>query len=87
MQEREPDLRPVGWTMATASLLRWVGTRVVAFLILFILMLMLGVALSNVANERLRVGLTVVIGIAVLLLAVLYDKGRTATAKRDSERR
>lgn len=84
MREREPDLRPVGWTMATAALLRWVGNKIVALLILFILMLMLGAALSNVANERLRVGLAVVIGIAVLFLAVLYDKGRTATTKRDS---
>ncbi|MGI8605715.1 MAG: hypothetical protein ACR2L0_00955 [Gaiellaceae bacterium] len=84
MREREPDLRPVGWTMATASLLRWVGNKLVAFAILFILMLMLGVALSNVANEGLRIALTVVIGIAVLFLAVLYDKGRTTTTKRDS---
>lgn len=81
MREREPDLRPVGWTMATAALLRWVGNKLVALLIL---MMMLGAALSNVANERLRVGLTGVIGLAVLFLAVLYDKGRTATTKRDS---
>lgn len=81
MREREPDLRPVGWTMATTSLLRWVGNKLVALLIL---MMMLGAALSNVANERLRVGLTGVIGLAVLFLAVLYDKGRTATTKRDS---
>jgi hypothetical protein len=69
--------------MATASLLRWVGNKVVAFLILFILVMMLGVALSNVDNEGIRIALTVLIGIAVLFLAVLYDKGRTA-GKRDS---
>jgi len=83
MGEREPDLRPVSWAMATATLLRWVGNKLVAFLILFILMLMLGAALSNVDNEGLRIALTVVIGIAVLLLAVLYDKGRSASTKRD----
>lgn len=70
--------------MATASLLRWVGNKVVAFLILFILVMMLGVALGNVDNEGIRIGLTVLIGIAVLFLAVLYDKGRRATPKRDS---
>ena len=70
--------------MATASLLRWVGNKVVAFLILFILVMMLGVALSNVDNEGIRIGLTVLIGIAVLFLAVLYDKGRRTTPKRDS---
>ena len=70
--------------MATASLLRWVGNKVVAFLILFILVMMLGVALGNVDNEGIRIALTVLIGIAVLFLAVLYDKGRTATPKRDS---
>jgi hypothetical protein len=84
VQEKEPDLRPVGWTMATASLLRWIGNKVVAFLILFILVMMLGVALGNVDNEGIRIALTVLIGIAVLFLAVLYDKGRTATPKRDS---
>jgi hypothetical protein len=67
--------------MATASLLRWVANKIVAFLILFILVMMLGVALSNVDNEGVRIGLTVLIGIAVLLLAVLYDKGRRASAK------
>jgi hypothetical protein len=70
--------------MATASLLRWVGNKVVAFLILFILVMMLGVALGNVDNEGIRIALTVLIGIAVLFLAVLYDKGRTATRNRDS---
>jgi len=70
--------------MATASLLRWIGNKVVAFLILFILVMMLGVALSNVDNEGIRIALTVLIGIAVLFLAVLYDKGRSATPKRDS---
>ena len=70
--------------MATASLLRWVGNKVVAFLILFILVMMLGVALGNVDNEGIRIALTVLIGIAVLFLAVLYDKGRSATPKRDS---
>jgi hypothetical protein len=70
--------------MATASLLRWVGNKVVAFLILFILVMMLGVALGNVDNEGIRIALTVLIGIAVLFLAVLYDKGRTANPKRDS---
>jgi hypothetical protein len=70
--------------MATASLLRWIGNKVVAFLILFILVMMLGVALGNVDNEGIRIALTVLIGIAVLFLAVLYDKGRTATPKRDS---
>jgi hypothetical protein len=84
VQEEKPDLRPVGWTMATASLLRWIGNKVVAFLILFILVMMLGVALSNVDNEGIRIALTLVIGIAVLFLAVLYEKGRTATPKRDS---
>jgi hypothetical protein len=84
VKEKKPDLRPVGWTMATASLLRWIGNKVVAFLILFILVMMLGVALSNVDNEGIRIALTVVIGIAVLFLAVLYEKGRTATPKRDS---
>jgi hypothetical protein len=81
MQERKPDLRPVGWTMATASLLRWVGNKIVAFLILFILVMMLGVALSNVDNEGVRIGLTVLIGIAVLFLAVLYEKGRRANTR------
>jgi len=70
--------------MATASLLRWIGNKVVAFLILFILVMMLGVALGNVDNEGIRIALTVLIGIAVLFLAVLYDKGRSATPKRDS---
>lgn len=70
--------------MATASLLRWIGNKVVAFLILFILVMMLGVALGNVDNEGIRIALTVLIGIAVLFLAVLYDKGRTATPKRRS---
>jgi hypothetical protein len=70
--------------MATAALLRWVGNKIVALLILFILMMMLGAALSNVENEGLRIALTIVIGIAVLFLAVLYHKGRTATSKRDS---
>jgi len=70
--------------MATASLLRWIGNKVVAFLILFILVMMLGVALGNVDNEGIRIALTVLIGIAVLFLAVLYDKGRTATPKRYS---
>jgi len=70
--------------MATASLLRWIGNKVVAFLILFILVMMLGVALGNVDNEGIRIALTVLIGIAVLFLAVLYDKGRTATRNRDS---
>jgi hypothetical protein len=70
--------------MATASLLRWIGNKVVAFLILFILVMMLGVALGNVDNEGIRIALTVLIGIGVLFLAVLYDKGRTATPKRDS---
>ena len=70
--------------MATASVLRWVGNKVVAFLILFILVMMLGVALGNVDNEGIRIALTVLIGIAVLFLAVLYDKGRSATPKRDS---
>jgi hypothetical protein len=84
VQEKEPDLRPVGWTMAMASLLRWIGNKVVAFLILFILVMMLGVALGNVDNEGIRIALTVLIGIAVLFLAVLYDKGRSATPKRDS---
>ncbi len=70
--------------MATASLLRWVGNKVVAFLILFILVMMLGVALGKVDNEAIRIALTVLVGIAVLFLAVLYDKGRTATPKRDS---
>jgi Ca2+/Na+ antiporter len=82
MQEKEPDLRPVGWTMATASLLRWVGNKIVAFLILFILVMMLGVALSNVDNEGVRIGLTVLIGIAVLFLAVLYEKGRRANTSK-----
>jgi hypothetical protein len=81
MQERKPDLRPVGWTMATASLLRWVGNKIVAFLILFILVMMLGVALSNVDNEGVRIGLTVLIGIAVLFLAVLYERGRRANTR------
>jgi len=67
-----------------ASLLRWIGNKVVAFLILFILVMMLGVALGNVDNEGIRIALTVLIGIAVLFLAVLYDKGRSATPKRDS---
>jgi hypothetical protein len=67
--------------MATASLLRWVGNKIVAFLILFILVMMLGVALSNVDNEGVRIGLTVLIGIAVLFLAVLYEKGRRANTR------
>jgi len=70
--------------MATASVLRWVGNKVVAFLILFILVMMLGVALGNVDNEGIRIALTVLIGIAVPFLAVLYDKGRTANPNRDS---